>query len=319
MILKEASSWGQFYGIKSEIMPKKTHYIITGAILFLTLSANVIWYVHSPLTTAAEKKSQPDSASMHHDGEYIVVHLDNMNLELHDGTRVLATLPLVSQGKPGSYYETIGGSYVNDYKEDLHLSTIGHVYMPYSVHIFGNYFIHGIPYYPDGTKVSNAYSGGCIRLNDDDAKTVYDFVVEGTPIIVTRGDEYDFEKTESEVPTLTGRDMTRLMAATISLEFLTQDDPVIGIDGETTTRRALLPRLLVEKDDAVSNLYASAMEEGDFVESMNDKAKALGLTNTVFTDPAIGVKTTAADYNRFMEYIKTYKTYLLTLDTKTTP
>jgi hypothetical protein len=246
-----------------------------------------------------------------HAGKYVLIHLDRNNLELRDGDVTLATINLVTQGKPGSYYETIGGSYVSDYKELSHFSSIGHVFMPYSVHLFGNYFIHGIPYHADGTQVSSTYSGGCIRLANYDAKTVYDFVEKGMPIILTRGNEYDFAPTRPSTIKEENTEMTRLMAATISLDALTQENKIQDADGNVTTRKELLPQLLLG-DDSVSTVYASALGEKTFTKYMNDKALALGLTNTRFdgvTNPAV---TSSEDEERFMNYITTYKSYLLT-------
>lgn len=218
--------------------------------------------------------------------------------------------PIISKGKPTSYYETIGGVYSNDYKYLLHLSSIGHVYMPYSVHIFGNYFIHGIPYYPDGTKVSSTYSGGCIRLSDADAKEVYDFVEEGTPIILTQGSEDEFAPTHISTSTLTSIEMTALMVATISLEALSQDTTILDSEGSLTTRKTLLPRLIHVGDPLVSRVYEQSIEEHSFVDLMNTKAAALGLTNTHFYDATSSVTTTYDDYERFMTYISRYKSYM---------
>jgi hypothetical protein len=251
------------------------------------------------------------------EGKYVVIHLDAMVLELRNGDKTISTLPLLSQGKPGSYYETIGGTYLSDYKEPLHFSSIGHVYMPSSVHLFGNYFIHGIPYYPNGDAVSSTYSGGCIRLANDDALTVYNFIDRGTPIIITRDTEFSFTGTEIASTTLTSTEMTSLMVSAISLEVLTQDSPITDTDGVTmTTRKTILPRLL-SGDTSVAHLYARSIGEDAYVSLMNQKAEALGLTNTHFTDVISPVPTTYEDYARFMSYISTYKSYLRTATTTT--
>ena len=240
-----------------------------------------------------------------------------MRLELKDGTTTLQTLPLVSQGKPGSYYETIGGVYASDYKIPLHFSSIGHVYMPYSVHLFGNYFVHGIPYYPNGDKVSSAYSGGCIRLADDDAKILYTFVERGTPIVITRGSDYDFSPTTISTTNITSMEMTNIMVATISLEALTQDNEILSIDDATvTTRRKLLSQLLTQGNTDVSHLYADSIGKGNFIELMNQKAKALGLSNTTFTSIDTPAITGDEDLKRFISYITTYKSYINKVSTQ---
>lgn len=300
-------------------MQSKSRSAITIGILFFVVTLTGVWFVASPGTLEAGNSKIDivdikDSATIGgltpRSGKYIVAHLDTMKLEIFDGETILKTVPIISQGKPGSYYETIGGEYLMDYKIPNHFSSIGHVYMPYSIHVFGNYFIHGIPYYPDGTKVSSAYSGGCIRLSDEDAKEVYDFVQRGTPIIITRNGKDTFRKTQSENPNREDMDMTRLMVTAVSLEFLTQDTEITSPDGESTTRRKLVPQLIVDKDDRVIDTYVQAYGEKAYLTYMNQKAKSIGLTSTVFTDTHAPVRTTDEDYITFMNYMDTYKSYV---------
>lgn len=275
-----------------------------------------IWYITNPIMTEAENNTNfvisEDSIQQPTNEQYIVVHLDTNKLELHNKSTT-TIMELVSQGKPGSYYETIGGVYTSDYKEPLHFSSIGHVYMPYSVHLFGNYFIHGIPYYPDGTRVSSAYSGGCVRLNDNDAKTVYDFVTSSTTIIITRGEKDDFTPTKISTTTISSIKMTRLMSAIISLEFLNQDNEVKNIaNNSTTSRLEIIPHVINNTKIDTSVIYKDVMTNEAFVQVMNKKAESLGLTNTMFTGVNTSVITTEEDYGRFMSHIITYKSYLIT-------
>jgi hypothetical protein len=301
----------------------RTPGFITIGILLITLFASALWYgtTTSPLgiVTPDVKEDQKPIPPLY-EGDFAVVNLKDMTVELRHGTSTLSSMKIINIGKPGSYYETIGGAYENDYKIKNHLSTIGHVYMPWSVHVFGNFFIHGIPYYANGTKVSSEYSGGCIRLSDEDAKRVYDFVQQGTPIIVTENNDSDFAPLATSTQTIPSMDMTRYMAATVSLEVLTQDDTIYDQASKSyTTRRKLLPRLIVDKEDSVIHTYASARGDETFLMYMNLKARALGLTNTTFASPYDPATTTPEDLKRFSDYITTYKTYLLTLATSTQP
>ncbi len=115
---------------------------------------------------------------------FIAADLKLMQIFLYEQGVLLETIPIVSKGKPGSYWETPTGRYDVITKEESHFSSFGEVYMPYSMQFFGNFFIHGWPYYPDGSPVSAGYSGGCIRLSTIDAKKVYDFAERKTPIFV---------------------------------------------------------------------------------------------------------------------------------------
>ena len=298
-------------------MDRPMYGYITLWILVATFVASGVWYAIAPVVSVAEYEpthEQEITSQPLFPGKFVVVHLDTMFLDLRDGTTTIATFPIVSKGKPGSYFETIGGVYENDYNIPLHFSSIGHVYMPYSVHVFGNFFIHGIPYYPNGTKVSSTYSGGCVRLYDKDAKQVYDFVSKGTPIVLTQSSEYAFTPTVTSTPTVESLEMTQLMVGTISLELLTQDNVIADLDGgATTTRRALLGRLL-SGDTGVNESYARYLGKNTFVMYMNQKAKSLGLTNTTFSDETHAAMTTPEDLDRFLTYIRDYKSYLLSVN-----
>jgi hypothetical protein len=184
--------------------------------------------------------------------------------------------------------------------------------MPWSVHVFGNYFIHGIPYYENGTRVSSSYSGGCVRLNDADAKKVYDFITKGTTILITRSQEENFSNTKEDKKIMS-QEMTTLMVATISLEALKQDE-VVSYQNKERSRLSLLPIMVHEKDTSIATLYAHAIGEKTFLELMNKRAATLGLSNTTFTSVTDPATTSYEDYIRFVEYIQKYKSYLLSLE-----
>ncbi|MDP2668305.1 MAG: L,D-transpeptidase family protein [bacterium] len=94
------------------------------------------------------------------------------------------TFDILSKGRDGSFFETPSGIYTIGYKEKNHFSSIGKVWMPWSMYIFGNYFIHGWPYYPNGRPVEASFSGGCIRLSVADAGKLFALVKEGMPVLI---------------------------------------------------------------------------------------------------------------------------------------
>lgn len=303
---------------KTTVLKSKSNKkIYTHGIIFIFfIIASIAWFINHPTVTQGEviKESHTPSEAITIGGKHVIVNLTTMTLDLRDGTTTLVTLPVLSKGRPGTYFETIGGIHYSSWKTKLHFSSIGHVYMPYSIHVFGNYFIHGIPYYPEGEQVSSTYSGGCIRLSDENAKIVYDFVSKGTPIIITLDTISSFYPTTSTSTTFLSDSLTNNMVAIVSLEALTQDNEIMSTDGVTpTTRKKLLPKLLVDGDTSVSNLYARTLGEDRFVELMNQKKDALGMANTHFTDAASPVATTEEDYARLMMYVDTYKSYLKTI------
>jgi D-alanyl-D-alanine carboxypeptidase/poly-gamma-glutamate capsule biosynthesis protein CapA/YwtB (metallophosphatase superfamily) len=191
------------------------------------------------------------------EGKAVYADLNEMTLTLYENGVATTSFSIVSKGRPGSFWETPTGEYRVLTKEEKHFSSIGQVWMPYSMGFFGNFFIHGWPTYPSGASVPQGFSGGCIRLKTEDSKKVYGFVETGTPIIVTEektpligehgymplrhtnppalsakaflvGDldnNYVFlEKNRSEARPIAS--ITKLMSAIISLEAINQDNEV---------------------------------------------------------------------------------------------
>lgn len=114
----------------------------------------------------------------------IAADLGTMQLYLYEDGHATVTIPILSKGKRGSRWETPTGLYKIETKAEDHFSSIGAVHMPYAMQFFGNFFVHGWPYYPDGTPVPEGFSGGCIRLSTEDAARVYAFARSGTPIFI---------------------------------------------------------------------------------------------------------------------------------------
>jgi hypothetical protein len=117
----------------------------------------------------------------------IFADLDGMTITLYENEEVLHSFPILSKGREGTFWETPTGTYEVGARSERHFSSIGGTWMPYSLQFYGNFFIHGWPTYPDGTPVAKGYSGGCIRLDTNDARVVYEFAQARTPIFVTGG------------------------------------------------------------------------------------------------------------------------------------
>ncbi|MSU56002.1 MAG: hypothetical protein EXS51_01695 [Candidatus Taylorbacteria bacterium] len=115
---------------------------------------------------------------------FIETDLRTMTLTLYAEGVPTEQLQILSKGKERSWWETPTGNYSVLGKSVNGYSSIGRVWMPYSIQFYGNYLIHGWPHYDDGTPVSKGYSGGCIRLSDADAKKIFDFAKVGMPVLV---------------------------------------------------------------------------------------------------------------------------------------
>ena len=115
---------------------------------------------------------------------FIEIDLSQMKVSLYKEGGLLKTLPVLSKGRDGSWWETPTGNYKILSKEQNHFSSIGNVWMPWSMQFYGNFFIHGWPYYENGTPVSSTYSGGCVRLSTADAKEVYQFASKSMALLL---------------------------------------------------------------------------------------------------------------------------------------
>jgi D-alanyl-D-alanine carboxypeptidase len=164
-------------------------------------------------------------------------------------------------------------------KQKNHFSSIGHVYMPYSMQFQGNFFIHGWPYYPNGREVESAFSGGCIRLRTSDAKEVFSMINIGVPVLVIADDPAsDLTSYRPVLPELTADAylvadiqsgfvfMKKNESAVSSISFITQFFTALtasefeNLDSEVriTSRmmpETLLPRFAVGQDWRVADLF----------------------------------------------------------------
>jgi len=116
--------------------------------------------------------------------DFIYVNLKEMNLTLYKGGEAVKSFPVKGKGAAWFWGETPAGVYYAGYKSRLHFSSVARVWMPYAIQFFGNYFIHGVPYDRKGRLLTSTVSGGCIRLNTQDAAEVFNFIEEGMPILV---------------------------------------------------------------------------------------------------------------------------------------
>lgn len=92
-------------------------------------------------------------------------------------------IPIAYQSPPGKWYQTPTGYYRLGVKRKKHTSSLFPVRMDYAVQLYEDYFIHEIPYYLNGQRVSSTFSGGCIRLESDDAEKFFNLAKSGDLVI----------------------------------------------------------------------------------------------------------------------------------------
>jgi len=288
---------------------------------------------------------------------FVEADLSTMVLRVYTEGQVAKEVKILTKGREGSWWETPAGVYRIESKEESHFSSFGQVYQPWSMAFQGNFFIHGWPHYPDGTPVSSQFSGGCIRLSDADAKAVYDLVTVGTPVIVFEqdfgSDDFAYEPRQADVSAtsylaadlrnnfvLAERgskeevpiaSVTKFVTALVAAEYLNLDKP-IGITSsmiETSVRPRLVPGtsvqafqllypLLLESSNEAAEALARSVGLDRFVNLMNKKAEAIGMTSTHFVDPS-GKKfenvSTAEDLFVLLKYVYNNRSFVLKIST----
>ncbi len=260
------------------------------------------------------------------------INADLTSMKLHyyvNGTETLV-VPILAKGRPGSWWETPVGLYKVQAKNPSDFSHFAHVYSPWALAFQGNFLIHGWPYYPDGTPVGSTYSGGCIRLSTADAKTLYDMVSAGTPVLVSSDDftadsfheqqqspgvnaesylaadlksNYVFaEKNPDEQLPIAS--LTKLVTALVAVEYVDIEktitvtpDMIVPTSiprlkvGETYSLYDLLQPLLKESSNEAAVAISNFLGPKYFVSLMNQQAAAIGMKSTRFADAS------GADWN----------------------
>ncbi len=291
-------------------------------------------------------------------GKAIRADLSAMKISLYDDGKEVGTFNILAKGKPGTAWETPAGDYHVLTKEENHFSTIGQVWMPWSLQFFGNFFIHGWPYDERGKAVPEGYSGGCIRLSTADAETVYNFATKDTMVSV-----YGAALTTpalNQAYYLTTNDQPKVTAASYAVADLETGDLIMAKDDETARPIAsvsklltaltsldvinqyqvatvgpaavaaygtqgnlkageklpineLLFPLLLESSNDAAEVLATHFGRASFINQVNTKAAAIGLTKTHFEDPS-GLSpqnvSTARDLARLAKHIYQYKRYI---------
>jgi hypothetical protein len=283
--------------------------------------------------------------------QFVEANLTTMQLSVYDQGVLVADVPIKSKGKEGSWWETPSGLYRAEGKERTHYSSFGHVYMPYSIPFQGNFFIHGWPYYEDGTPVASTYSGGCIRLADEHAKVVYGLISVGTPILVFEDEDDDSFSYTLDVPAvsaagylvadldtnfvllsgginraretaLAAKLMTALVAseyknieASIAIPAEFEDDPVLASQHRYTLYELLFP-LLRNDSDVAATAIAREFGEAHFVRLLEAKAEAIGMRQTRLSD-ATGKAgysaSTPEDLFMLVKYLNTNRPFVLSM------
>lgn len=269
---------------------------------------------------------------------FITIDLREMELIIYKDGEEFKKVPVASKGEEGSFRETPSGNYYVMLKTGNKLSSVSKVWMPWSIQFYGNYFLHGMPYYPNGNLVKTKYSWGCIRLADINAKEVYNFVEIGTPILISddidplftkkpinisesikvpdvsaqsfsifnfSSDEQILEKDENEI--LPIGYLTKLFTSLTASE-VTNLDNYIYFEGKKYAAVDLLPIMFGESSnsDSASKTIISMLGNNLFMKNVLIKRDALMLADTQINELYGNTElntSTASDLMKLLRYI----------------
>lgn len=118
------------------------------------------------------------------DAKGVQIDLTAQRAILFDGGTIVDILPVAYQSPEGVWFQTPTGYFRAGVKHEQHRSSLFPVNMPYAIQLTEDFFMHEIPFYDDGTKVTSAFSGGCLRFTPEVAKRIFDFLHSGDQIVV---------------------------------------------------------------------------------------------------------------------------------------
>lgn len=251
----------------------------------------------------------------------LIANLQDKTLTLKDGANIY-NYDLATIGPVGKFYETPAGEYNIKTKEKIHYSSLGHVYMPYSMQFFGNFFIHGIPYYEDGSEVSTEYSGGCIRVETKIMEDIYNKLEIGDKIVIINPDKYS-NNIESDI-LIKAKNMDSIKAenlflSLIALEIANVNNITTLQTGETTQVLNMLSDIinnnnLVYKSDLLSRMYYNNNIKYQRLYSISDDFDHIDYNNK-YQESYYYDNIWKSDKNKIilLNYIKNHKSYLYNL------
>lgn len=258
--------------------------------------------------------------------DFLEIHLEQMAVRVYRQGEIIEQLPILKRGDSASWGGTAAGLYEILGKYRIAWSGISEVYMPYSLHFYGKYYIHGESYYANGAKLVSSVSGGCIRLADKDAKKLYDLVDKGSPVLVVdkENSEYEAEPSE-ELPEVSAQSwlaadldsgfvfgekrsteqysiasLTKLMTAVIIAEKISLDRTALAtpimLEAYGSTEKLIADEkyrvvelfypFLIESSNDAGEILAGYLGRKKTIELMNEKTKAILMKNTSFVGPS---------------------------------
>jgi len=132
---------------------------------------------------------------------FLEVNLEEMTVRIYKKGGLAGEFPIIAKGNKDKWGGSAAGIFKIESGNKISFSNISKVYMPFSLHYFGKYYIHGEPYYPGGEELISRYSGGCLRLRNEDAEALYEAADLEMPVaVIPKKREKENFKFNSSVP-----------------------------------------------------------------------------------------------------------------------
>ncbi len=178
---------------------------------------------------------------MTHIGKVILVDEASKKVTLYENNQEGRSFPLRTLPLQGSAWEAPSGKYAVEKKEYKHFSSVSGSWMPYSIEIAGNFFIHG-------ERVGGEDGDGSLELLTKDAEAVFNFSEIGTQVIVTGASPHD-AFTSSSHYSLLSRGVLPLVTAP---SFIVADVDSGEVLWERDAQRPIDPGSLVSLQTALT-------------------------------------------------------------------
>jgi D-alanyl-D-alanine carboxypeptidase/lipoprotein-anchoring transpeptidase ErfK/SrfK len=129
----------------------------------------------------------------------VEVNLIDKKIRVYKKGKLEKEVNVHKRGAKINWGGTPEGIYKVGNKIRIAYSNAAEAYMPFALQIYGKFYLHGIPYYPNGDIIQSYNSGGCVQMKDEDAETIFKLVEINDPLIVIDSPHDEF-KYPSEIP-----------------------------------------------------------------------------------------------------------------------
>jgi len=139
--------------------------------------------------------------------DFLEVDFPEMAVKVYKNGTLWEEAPILTRGNPDHWGGTPAGLYKVRLMVRNGFSVSSEVYIPWTIHFYGKYYLHGEPYYTDGSPLVSEFSGGCVRLADNDAEKIYKLVDLEMPVLVIdrNRSEWDYPAVRAEEPPVSAK------------------------------------------------------------------------------------------------------------------